>query len=541
MNPSLKAIEQAIDSLKASPGTFQRLVEGYARIAHPGLFHRLIPSGRRADDVTRKGWPDAIAELPEGTTALLEATHSEDWERHLVDDTRKAEELGRGAIGAFLFAAWAKTPEVKALSPYRERLLALGIPFDRILFVFRDELVNELSRPLFARLWVDPLHLPASCLPFDVVDRVPKLFGPEDRADLFAPRRSEFQTGLVYRPRLADAVEERLAQSGWVLVRGRGAAGKTTLAVCIALGPAYLHHPVYYLDLAGWEDEAEAEEQRAAIEAIATRGDTGVLFIMDNVHLAPVIASRLFGAWQELAGNRSRLLLLGRLVTPEPDVRGRAHPLEDLDREAFELTIDNDMLVGVYRRIVSRFAVAQRAPDPPVSVVNSWQRTFGGDLIAFSTAVAHRAGSLLRGDWELTPMDAQRYIQREYLQILSQTERGGIARLAVMATLELALPEDSLGFEISSNLLEQGWIIRTQHGFGRHVRLGFVHPGLGKLVLAALQTVDGLQLFCGIAATNFFAGTMIARRLTVQNRHLEARAVLSVIAANPQWSGATSS
>jgi hypothetical protein len=238
MNPSPRAIERAIQTLKASPGTFQRLVEEYARIAHPHWFSRIAPKGRRPDDVTRKGWPDATAELPDGKTALLEVTHSESWQRHLAEDVQNAESMGPGAVGAFLFAAWATSPDPNQLAEYRQRLLNLGIQRAGIILLFRDQLVSELSRPLFARLWMDPLRLSASCLPFDVIDRVPRLFGPENRADLFAPRLSEFHAGLVYRPALAEPVEERLARSGWALVRGRGAAGKTTLAVCIALGAA---------------------------------------------------------------------------------------------------------------------------------------------------------------------------------------------------------------------------------------------------------------------------------------------------------------
>ena len=75
-------------------------------------------------------------------------------------------------------------------------------------------------------------------------------------------------------------------------------------------------------------------------------------------------------------------------MTPEPDVRGRSDPLEDLDREALQLTIDRDTLMGVYRRIMARFASPGAAPVPPPSITESWLKMFGGDLIAFSTAVA---------------------------------------------------------------------------------------------------------------------------------------------------------
>ncbi|HSS78514.1 MAG TPA: hypothetical protein VLV54_17445 [Thermoanaerobaculia bacterium] len=533
MNPSPRAIERAVEALKATPGTFQRLIEGYAQIAHPELFRRLTPGGRRSDDVTRKGLPDATAELEDGTTALLEATHSESWERHLKEDVQNAEALASSSIGSFLFAAWAGLPVPEELDPYRRRLLTLGIPKDRLFFLFRDQLVTELSRPLFARLWADPLDLPVSCLPFDVVDKVPRLFGPEDRPDAFAPRRSEYQAGTVYRPRVADVVEERLGQAGWALVRGRGAAGKTTLALCIAFGSNYQGRPVYYLDLA--DSEGDEAEQADAIEAMATRGDAGVLYIIDNVHLAPAAASRLFEAWQELAGSGSRLLLLGRLITLEPDVRGRAHPLEILDSEALELAIDGEALVGVSQRIVARFAGDYGLPTPPKSVTESWLRLFGGDLIAFSSAITLRARNLLRGDWELKPEDSKRYIEKEYLQNLSPTQREAVTRLAVFATLELALTENLGGVALSEKLLEKGWIVRSEHGKNRHVRYRLVHPGIAELIIASLKQVDRLGYLCMLATDDSFAGVVIATRLMLRKDDSEAKAVLSSIAASPQW------
>src|SRR3954469_20932992 len=99
MNPSPRAIEQAIEALKAAPATFQRLIEGYAQIAQPQLFQLLDPGGRRSDDGPRKGRPDATAAFKGRPTTLLAATQSEPWAPPGKDDGQKAGALAAGTIG----------------------------------------------------------------------------------------------------------------------------------------------------------------------------------------------------------------------------------------------------------------------------------------------------------------------------------------------------------------------------------------------------------------------------------------------------------
>lgn len=201
---------------------------------HPELFKDLIPQGRNPGDVSRKGWPDAYAVLPDGRIAALEATHSPSWRRHLEEeDLRNAEGFGCGRLAGFLFVAWAPAPKEKEIYPYRERLVGLGVPPENIHLVFKGQLVRDLTQPRFASTWIDFLQLPSHSRPFDLIQNA-EIFGRSGQLDVFAPTIEEFLNGHVSRPVLADEIERDLEQKGWALIRGLGAAGKTALAAQIA-------------------------------------------------------------------------------------------------------------------------------------------------------------------------------------------------------------------------------------------------------------------------------------------------------------------
>jgi hypothetical protein len=470
MPPSEAAIEEAITRIKAASGTFQRLVEGFAALVYPALFEHVSPVGRRSDDVTVRGWPDAVAFLPEGI-AVCEATTSEKWQDHLDGDIDNVAK--HGSVAAFLFAAWHKTPSAADLLPFRKRLLSLGVPAEKALLIFREQLIHELARPRCARLWAEPLNLPVSALPFERVEKATQLFGSEHQADTFAPLPVEYLQHKVHLPALAVPTEQRLQEVGWALIRGRGASGKTVLAAGIALRSGSV--PAYYLDLTDFK----AEDETDAIDVLATWGDERVLFIVDTVHLEPRTARRLFEAWSEQA-NGSRLLLLGRFVTPHPDHRGRSHPLEALDHQALHLAVQQADLAGVYRRILGR-RLGTAVPEPPSAALASWERLFGGDLLAFSAAVTRQARQLQAGTWDLQPEDAQSYIQKELLEGLSGPGLQVLSRMALLATLEISASA-KIGQALPATLVGSGLVLRTKDRTERHNLFRFVHPGLLRRV-----------------------------------------------------------
>ena len=94
MNPSEAAIRDAVENLRRSPGTFQRLVERYAQLSSPDRYRDLLPKGRNPQDATISGWPDAYVLLPDGRIDAVEMTLDEkNWPRHIDEDYEKAKQL----------------------------------------------------------------------------------------------------------------------------------------------------------------------------------------------------------------------------------------------------------------------------------------------------------------------------------------------------------------------------------------------------------------------------------------------------------------
>ncbi|HWR82009.1 MAG TPA: hypothetical protein VN285_01765 [Candidatus Deferrimicrobium sp.] len=542
------AIESAIEQLKGSPAKFQRLAEDYARLTYPDRFTNIRRSGRHGD-VTVKGWPDAYSPSSDGRMDVLEATHSPDWQDHLDTDLEKAEAMGNGRLSGFLFVAWdndpslvsdkrRKNPRNEKLMTCRDRLTALDIPAENIRFVFKKQLVSELRQPRFANVLKDILGLPCHCLPFRVLNDEKRIYGSERRLDIFAPAKEEYLNDLVHRPAIADEIEKRLKHPGWALILGRGATGKTVLAIQFGLvGYESKAYPVYYLDLA--DTDAKLSD---AIDVITMFGDDAVLFIIDNVHLDEDFARQVFEHWQSTPLG-SHLLLLGRDVSAYGST-GTARPLDDLREEALVLRVQPDDLAGVFRRLAHRVRPSPvSAPTPPREALERWNELFGGDLIAFSAAVAHRINQLMQGDWQLQAQDAATHMRETYLARVDEAESINLFRIAVFAQLELKVPEEAITLAKIRAFLLNGLVHCSVRGPNRQYKFyQLVHPGLGDLLLTAADySGHKLNQFISeqsryVAQINPIWGFIIAARLESANRTQEALTVLkSVIEQDEVW------
>ena len=69
--PSEAAIEDAIESRIGNPGFFQRVAEQVACGLYPDLANSLVPFGRRPDEKTVRGWPDAYLKKADGTLIAI--------------------------------------------------------------------------------------------------------------------------------------------------------------------------------------------------------------------------------------------------------------------------------------------------------------------------------------------------------------------------------------------------------------------------------------------------------------------------------------
>jgi hypothetical protein len=546
MPASERQIELAIEKLKSSPGTFQKLVEQYARFTYPFRFKHIVPLGRDANNVTVRGWPDVYSVTDDFCLCVAEATHSRDWHRHLEKDIRKAETLGKGRFSSFLFVAWDNepspltdqqkiNPRYEKLVHFRERLVALDIPPENINFVFRKQLVRTLTQPRFTAVLKELLGLPCHSLPFQLI-REARLFGTPDRPEAFAPVEKEYLEGLVHRSSLANEIERRLIATRWAWVRGRGAAGKTVLAIQIAMDYNRRSCPAYYLNLA----ETDVDLAKV-LDALTAYADEQVLFIVDNVHLEEGIARDIFNQWQKVSLG-SHLLLVGRDVTMN-DVQGRANPLEDLQAEALTLTVESADLAGIYHRLARRFLPDDRTcPSPPREALEHWQLLFGGDLIAFSAAVARRIKQLIHSDWQLQSQDAANYVREIYLDPASEIERINLLRMAALAQLEVDVPAEAINSAGIRRLLKGGLVHRVIRGReGEYEYYHLIHPGLGNLLLTAADYSGEVlnafltEQFCYVAQQKPLWGGVIAARLESANRLKEAEAVLkNMIGLNNQ-------
>ncbi|HLF83575.1 MAG TPA: hypothetical protein VI837_05315, partial [Blastocatellia bacterium] len=534
MNPSEQALEVAINTLKASPGTFQSLVDHYARTKYPIDLEGLSPVGRTAAHAPVKGWPDSYSEHSDGRLSVVEATlesTTAGWRRHLDHDISRAAAFGTGRIRSILFVAYASRPARDVIEFYRDRLGELGIPREKIHLTFKQDLLFELTQPRYARIWTEVLGLRASCYPFHSVQDALRLFGRPGDVRLFAPTKDEYRSGDVYWPQVGHAIEDALKSEHWAFLQGRGAAGKTVLATQIAFGPAFEGAPTYYLDVADCGVEGRGESTVSVLDVLVTRADQGVLFILDNVHLNPELSRTIFDHWRAFSSG-SKLLLVGRLTSRGPDPRGLADPLEPLKDRAHFLAVGKDELLGVLRRLLGRSG-KHLAPEiiPTLDVVTRWERLFGGDLIAFSAAVARRISELRQGLYDLQASDAVEWVRHAYVRSVSDQERSALIRLSVLGALEIGAPTSivapgSLGYSLSIGLAH-----RVDSGRSLSDRVHLVHPGMADLLLAAIEPeVSQMGIILEIVRGEPSLGLAIATALERRQATEQATEVLRELA-----------
>lgn len=382
--PSEAAIEAAIERRIGSAGFFQRVAEQLARGIYPAISTNLVPFGRRSDDKTKPGWPDAYLTNPSSTLVVIEATTAENaWIGHWPKDLAKLESrLAPERRGGLIWVAWADTPSPTAAVEMHDVACRLGLPSEDVHILFRKDVCTRLRAPFHARFWVNDLNLRVTSEPFGRVRDVIRRTNLRREIGIF-PTIEEYESDLVYSPPVVAQIERALVQRHAAVVVGHGAAGKTTEAMLLSYRPNFSNAPTYYLDLiASSADPILAERAGEAIAAVA---DHGVLFIIDNAHLDPDVAARIFEQWEN-CGNGSRLLILTRRIRSRTESWTNEPDLEAIPVARFDLLTEPSDLEGVYRRLYR----ARRGSDaPPVqpTILMQWHRLFGGDLVAFSAAV----------------------------------------------------------------------------------------------------------------------------------------------------------
>jgi hypothetical protein len=518
MRPSEQIIVDRINKACASPGGFQRIVESYIQIKFPSLFRDIAPLGRNLRDSTVPGWPDAYSLTQGARYAALEVTAGDALE-HLKEDLQRL----TADVTTFVFVAWRNDPRPETLTSVLRGFAPATMNHDQIYLIFKKQLVRDLTHPYFAPIWIE-LDIPISSAPFSFLDPIhdtpgaDHLFGSRSGA-LFSPSRDEYKVGSVHAPDLYEQLVTRLEKEKWALVHGRGAAGKTVLALQIAFSGMY--RSIYYLALeADFGDLLLLKTQEVLISRAAER----TLFILDDVHLQPRIAAEFRDIW-EATHLGSSLLLLGRLSTPGPHARGVSAALDRFSHHALLLEVKSRDLVGVVDRLMRR---QSRPPLAiPAEAVNTWHRLFGGDLLAFSAAVLRRMTQFKVGNWGLKEGDSREYVLETYLDNggMSREEREDLIIIATFAEIELSTPAEALR-GVPTHSLQSGLVLKRVAASGS-VRYSLVHPGMGKLLTAADQRNDQRQILIELSKKVPFLGVQAVTRLLALEHIEDAQVVVS--------------
>ncbi len=356
------------------------------------------------------------------------------------------------------------------------------------------------------------------------------LFGEDQDSASFAPSLKEYLDGSVHSPSLTGQVLGKLETNHFACVLGKGAAGKTTLAILVALSERFRDSPSFYYDLRQPQEDRTPEQM---CEALAVLHGGKALAIVDNIHLEENTTSRIY-RWHEK--NRAfRLLMIGRETKNNRDRRGLGRPLAAIREQALTLEVESRDLLGVLRRLAARKWTGSPIPEVPPEVLAKWLEVFGGELVAFSTAARKKLHRLRQGNWELSEDDAKDYVREEYSNLMDERERENVLALAACERLELAMPVEcvlgSQGFNVG---LRHGlvWHIESLRGFFSRYRL--FHPGMGRLIIAASETsvTDSTLIYAKLAHHSPFFGFLLADRLETQRQDINATKLVLQSAIN---------
>jgi hypothetical protein len=515
------AISDALKRLSA--GDFQRLTEAYAEVRWAGRYDGLVPGGRNPFSATTAGWPDAWATGHDGGLEAIEATRGSGWSSHLDADIEKVSHHS-GSVRSFVFVTAANQPKDETLRPRLERLIAAGIPKEKIDLVFRQRLCRDLAAPRFARVRADLLKLPPSPSPFVALDRARSLFS-DGSPGAFGPTKEEYAIpNRVWSSKALAPARQQLEHLRWACVEGGGASGKTVLCTKLGLEWIAALRPAYYADMASIDGVAAS----SIIEAMTTYGDQGVLFVVDNIHLAEATVGALFDNWRSREDGSS-LLLSGRETSGNP-WSGTGDKLHDIRRQAVRVRPGTGDVYGTYRRLVARRFPG--AKPPPRFLTRRWAALFRGDLVAFAVALVreHAKG---RPFGELSAEDAVDYVRDTYLASYASDDSGIEALLAAAAlsVLEIPAPVSLVPPDQVRPSLRSGVLLRTGE------TISAAHPGLARLLLAAADREEiDVELLLGCAAGERSMALPIAMRLFRLHEIQAGEAICRLMVDRGEWS-----
>lgn len=505
-------IRNAIEGIRSTPGTFQRLAEDFMCIKYAGEYVGLRPQGRKANDQTIKGYPDAYARLPSGHFLIVEVTVG-DWRSHLNDDLVKLSRLGHGAVAEIAFFTMQDAdlllPQSNANANkrlhseeyYRQELQKLGIPAAGIRFFFMNQIVRELRQPQYAKL-LNVLGLPVSVTPFENIDLLP--------GTNMEPSREEYKTKVIVNRRRLNKVKRCINSHTVSMIVGQSGVGKTTLALNAAhQWAAHLGRTAMYMDFRDSPDAHALVD--SIIRLVTVYGDSNTLFIIDNTHHLPYrLLAQIENAFHR-SENRPKLLLISHFAPPEP----AENPSSDtrIKRALITVSLEIPDIQAAYHFICRRLARSTGFYTPDSKDLEEWIE-FAPDMLTFCMALTNEKQRIISNMRpNLSAEGTHHFINEHYLEHCSEDARKILASIATLATFEMSTSEMSLPGKPTQKLLGLSLTIKTPTKEGGYFRYKLAHDKLGRLILEALEADPKLLLDEILDRDPFQAGFWVRQQL----------------------------
>jgi energy-coupling factor transporter ATP-binding protein EcfA2 len=477
-------IRAAIERIRSSPGTFQRLAEDFMCIKFGGPYVSLCPQGRKPNDQTIKGYPDAYAKLPDGRLLVVEITAG-DWRTHLEADLVKLKKLANTGIAEISFFTMQdadtllpqsnanKTKPKRTVQYFRDELHLLGIPKEGIRFYFINEIVKELRETQYAKILYS-LKLPVTVTPFENIDLLPY---PN-----MGPTLEEYKSKQIAPKRRLNKVKRCIDSHPITIITGNSGVGKTTLALAVAHQWADAkNRTAMYVNFGDTPDPSVLVEK--IITLVKVFGDRNTLFIIDNTHLLNASLLAQIENTFHRAENEPKLLMISHL-TPSHHHSTREKQTKNA---IISLLLGASDIEAAYKFICRRITNSPGFYKPKKVDLSEWI-LFAPDMVTFCMALTNEKENIISGLRPSLSLDGTRdFINDNYIKYCSLEERKILAIVATLATHEMVTSELSLPTRPNQELLQLGLITKTSTKDGSYARYKLAHDKLGRLILEALK------------------------------------------------------
>ena len=336
--------------------------------------------------------------------------------------------------------------------------------------------------------------------PFEIIDSESTVVRKPNTSfrHVLAPSWEELCNGIVPSTTADSKAQNALESYGYAFIRDVASVGKTTLALRLA-ARCHKGRDIFYLDLSNIAN-FHGDDDKAAERSLRQLSRRKTLIIVDNAHLQPTLALKLWESWnwsKRAAQSRcSQLLLISTIVQETVGVRG-ADDLSVVQKSnqcAVIMVRPNVQdMASILRYVVHCIGNRDHCPCPPTDVLRTWHETFSYELGAFCAAIVQQYEELRKEAWELAPEHATEWMQNRHIRHLANKEKENLTCISAFAqrfdmyVTATALPNRNC----TGELLRGGLVQMREVGRRGHVIYSVHNRSLGALAISALQDNDG--------------------------------------------------